>query len=54
VADIAYVRLGHVDVFLAVVMDVFSRRIVGWNLGAKLTTELALTALTNAIESRKA
>ena len=53
VADITYLRLGRVDVFLAVVMDVFSRRIVGWNLGAKLTTELALTALRNAIESRK-
>lgn len=53
VADITYVRLGRVDVFLAVVMDVFSRRIVGWNLAPKLTTELALTALRNAIESRQ-
>ena len=32
VADITYVRLGCVDVFLAVVMDAFSRKIVGWNL----------------------
>jgi putative transposase len=53
VADITYVRLGRVDVFLAVVMDAFSRRIVGWNLAPKITTELALTALTNAIESRQ-
>jgi len=53
VADITYVRLGRVDVFLAVVMDAFSRKIVGWNLGPKLTTELALTALRNAIDSRK-
>lgn len=52
VADITYVRLGRVDVFLAVVMDAFSRRIVGWNLAPKITTELALTALRNAIESR--
>jgi putative transposase len=53
VADITYVRLGRVDVFLAVVMDAFSRKIVGWSLAPKLTTELALTALSNAIESRK-
>jgi transposase InsO family protein len=42
-----------VDVFVAVVMDAFSRKIVGWNLGPKLTTDLALTALQNAIESRR-
>src|SRR3954447_26028811 len=53
VADITYVRLGRVDVFLAVVMDAFSRRIVGWNLAPKITTELALVALRNAIESRQ-
>jgi transposase InsO family protein len=53
VADITYVRLGCVDVFVAVVMDAFSRKIVGWNLGQKLTTDLALTALKTAIESRQ-
>lgn len=53
VADITYVRLGRVDVFLAVVMDAYSRRIVGWNLAPKITTELTLTALSNAIESRR-
>ena len=52
VADITYVRLGRVDVFLAVAMDAFSRKIVGWNLGPSLITDLALTALKNAIESR--
>lgn len=53
VADITYVRLGRGDVFLAVVMDAFSRKIVGWNLAPKLTTELALTALRSAIDSRR-
>jgi putative transposase len=53
VADLTYVRLGCVDVFVAVVMDAFSRKIVGWNLGPKLTTDLALAALNNAIESRQ-
>jgi transposase InsO family protein len=52
VADITYVRLGRVDVFMAVVMDAFSRKVVGWNLGPRLTTELPLIALTNAIDSR--
>ena len=46
-------RLAQVDVFRAVVMDAFSRRIVGWNLAPKITTELALIALSNAIESRQ-
>ena len=50
-SDITYVRLGRVDVFLAVVMDAFSRKVVGWNLGPKRTE--ALTALRNAIESRQ-
>jgi len=36
VADITYVRLGRADVFLAVVMDAFSRKVVGWNLGPRL------------------
>ena len=53
VADITYVRLGRVDVFLAVVMDAFSRKIIGWNLAPKLTTELTLTALRNALDSRR-
>jgi transposase InsO family protein len=53
VADITYVRLAQVDVFLAVVMDAFSRRIVGWALAPKITTELTPTALGNAIASRQ-
>jgi putative transposase len=53
VADITYVRLGRADVFLAVVLDAYSRKVVGWNLGPRLTTELPLTALVNAIDSRR-
>ena len=51
-ADITYVRLGRVDVFLAVVMDAFSRKIIGWNLGPTLATELPSIALRRAIQSR--
>lgn len=53
VADITYVRLGRADVFLAVVMDAFSRKVIGWNLGRSLTTALPLEALRTAIESRR-
>ena len=53
VADITYVRLGRVDVFLAVVMDAFSRKVVGWNLGPRLTAELPLAALTTAESSMR-
>lgn len=53
VADITYVRLGRENVFLAVVLDAFSRKLVGWNLATNLTAELALVALQRAIELRR-
>ena len=53
VADITYVRLGRTEVFLAVVMDAFSRKIIGWNVGPSLAAELPLQALRNAIEARR-
>lgn len=52
VADITYVRLGRSDVFLAVVMDAFSRKIIGWNVTASLAATLPLDALRDAIASR--
>lgn len=52
VADITYVRLGRSDVFLAVVMDAFSRKIIGWNVAASLTASLPLEALRAAIATR--
>lgn len=53
VADITYVRLGRIDVLLAVVMDAFSRKVVGWNLDRSLATALPLQALRSAIASRR-
>ena len=53
VADITYVRLGREFVYLAVVLDVYSRRVVGWSLGRSLHTSLPLTALNRAIASRQ-
>jgi putative transposase len=52
VADITFVRLKHEFVYLAVVLDKFSRRVVGWNLDRTLTARLPLAALYMALESR--
>jgi putative transposase len=50
VADITYIRLRQDFVYLAVIMDVFTRRIRGWNLGRTLEGELTRTALERALQ----
>lgn len=50
VSDITYVRLRSEFVYLAVIMDVFTRCIRGWNLGRGLDQELTLAALRKALE----
>jgi putative transposase len=52
VADITYVRLREEFIFLAVVLDAFSRRVLGWELGESLQTSLALAALNRALAER--
>lgn len=52
-ADITYIRLRHEFVFLAVVIDVYSRRAIGWSISRNIDTELTLTALKQAIQSRQ-
>jgi transposase InsO family protein len=52
-ADITYVRLKREFVYLAVVLDIFTRSVRGWELGRNLTEELALTALDRALLTRK-
>jgi len=49
VSDITYIRLGHDFVYLAVIMDVFTRRIRGWHLGHSLDQSLTLLALQRAL-----
>jgi transposase InsO family protein len=49
VCDITYVRLGNGFVYLAVIMDVFTRAIRGWNLSRSLDTELTIVALRQAL-----
>ena len=52
VADITYIRLRRHFVFLAVILDAYSRRVLGWCLARSLHSELAQTALKKAIELR--
>jgi putative transposase len=51
VADITYVRLSTEFVYLAVIMDVFTRSIRGWHLGRNLDSDLTLTALSRALQA---
>jgi transposase InsO family protein len=53
VADITYIRLQREFVYLAVVLDAWSRRVVGWALGETLEAELTVTALRMAIAERR-
>ena len=53
VADITYIRLPREFVYLAVVLDAFSRRVIGWALERHLMTELTLQALQMALASRQ-
>lgn len=53
VADITYVRLQREFVYLAVVVDAFSRRAIGWAVRRNLQTALPLAALDKAIQSRQ-
>jgi transposase InsO family protein len=53
VADITQVRLKREFVFLSVVLDKFSRRVVGWSLDRNLTSRLTLAALRAAIVNRR-
>jgi putative transposase len=52
VADITYVRLAEAFVYLAVIIDAFSRKVVGWAMEDHLRAELALDALDMALASR--
>jgi putative transposase len=53
VADITYIRLRTEFVYLAVILDAFSRRVVGWALGRTLEAALVIAALRMALTERK-
>lgn len=52
VADITYVRLGEAFIYLAVVLDAFSRKVIGWALDDHLEARLAIEALDMALDAR--
>ena len=51
-ADITYIRLRDEFVFLAVILDAYSRRVIGWALDRTMEDELTLTALRMALSGR--
>ena len=53
VADLTYIRLQQEFVYMAVVLDAFSRRVVGWALNRGLRSTVAVDALKQAIKDRK-
>jgi putative transposase len=53
VTDITYIRTHEGWMYLAVVLDLFSRQVVGWSMSGRMTKELALNALLMAVWRRK-
>ncbi len=53
VTDITYIKANEGWLYLAVVIDLYSCRVVGWSMGARMQTSLALNALLMAVWRRK-
>lgn len=53
VTDITYIKTDEGCSYLAVVIDLLSRRVVGWSMQSRMTTDLALQALLAAVWRRK-
>lgn len=53
VADITYIHLPREFVYLAVILDLFSRKCIGWGLSRSIDTQLALEALHKAVAARR-
>ncbi len=54
VADLTYIRIRSSFVYLAALLDLYSRRIVGWAISKRIDTELCVTALQMALDNRRA
>ncbi|HLQ25981.1 MAG TPA: IS3 family transposase, partial [Acidiferrobacterales bacterium] len=50
--DLTYIRIQNAFVYLAVILDLFSRKVIGWAISRHIDAELALSALTQAIQAR--
>lgn len=51
--DVTYLKTGEGWLYLAIVMDLYSRRIVGWHIDKRMTTDLVVKALTKAYAIRQ-
>ena len=51
--DITYLKTGEGWMYLAIVMDLYSRRIVGWHIDKRMTTDLISKAMTKAVSLRQ-
>jgi len=52
VSDITYVQLLHEHIYLAVILDLYSRKCIGWDLNRNIDHQLAMNALAKALENR--
>ncbi len=52
-ADITYIRIENGFIYLAVILDLFSRKVIGWQISKSIDGELVLDALKMAILRRK-
>lgn len=52
-ADLTYIRIGNGFVYLAIILDLYSRRVIGWGISKRIDGELALSALRMAITQRQ-
>lgn len=53
VTDITYIRIATGFVYLSAIMDLYSRRVVGWAISERIDAQLCLSALDDAIKKRK-
>ncbi len=51
-SDITYVQLLHEHIYLAVILDLHSRKCIGWELSRNIDSQLAMNALAKALENR--
>jgi putative transposase len=52
-ADLTYIRIANGFVYLAVILDLFSRKVIGWAISKHIDAALALSALRQAIQQRQ-
>jgi len=53
VADITYIRIDTGFIYLAVILDLYSRRVIGWSISKKIDRKLTLAALQHALKIRR-